>query len=317
MPKERVAVAVSGGADSMGLALALAEVRGADTVQAFSVDHGLRHGGGAEARWTKGQLAARAIACDVLTVDRADTMTGNVQASARLARYALMAASCEAHGIKVLCTAHSLDDQAETVLARLARGSGTKGLAGMKHSAPVPGCADRDIYLLRPVLDVRRKDLRAYLTTKTQRWAQDPSNANRQYDRIRHRDLLTGWEEAGFTPERIAAVADNMRRSDDALEHYADAAFKAATMSRADATLVLDREALTHLPIDTQLRCLRQCLTAVSGVSRAIRHSKLNDCLAALTEGSRQRLTLHGCIIDVAIGQVIFRPEHGKSHKKC
>ncbi|MEM9878395.1 MAG: tRNA lysidine(34) synthetase TilS [Pseudomonadota bacterium] len=306
-----IALAVSGGADSMALALLAQHTLALPRVQVFCVDHGLRHGSAAEARWTKAQLQARGFACEVLTLTPGDLPDGNLQQAARLGRYRAMHARCRALGIAVVCTAHTQDDQAETVLARLARGSGARGLSAMRVAAPLPTGPNHpsDVTLLRPVLTVRRAALREYLQRRGQRWLEDPSNKQRKYDRVRLREMLGVWEAAGFSVDRIAMTAENLQRSEAALEVYADDA-QAALVQRASAgRQVMATLAFKGLPQDIQLRCLARCLQEVSGDVRSVRGAKLGAAVHRILANPRGQFTLHGCLLKFDDNEIVFQRE--------
>ena len=168
-PRPRLAVAVSGGRDSLALTLLAhdwATAQGGE-VTGLCVDHGLRPESGKEARQTRAWLADHGIDCRILrwTPDRRS------QAAARAARYRLMTNWCRQRGMLHLLLAHHGDDQAGTVAIRRARGSGVDGLAGM---APVS--RRNGVRLLRPLLGVSRDRLTATLRDRGQVWIDDPSN---------------------------------------------------------------------------------------------------------------------------------------------
>lgn len=312
-----VAVGVSGGSDSVALSLLLAKALGPGRVIAFSVDHGLRHGSAAEARWTQKQLLMRGVQCAVLTVQPGDMPAGNTQASARTARYRLMANACERRQCRILCTAHTLDDQAETVLARLARGSGTKGLSGIAalSAYPIEGLSGQ-LRLARPALHLRRETLRDYLRSIGQRWAQDPSNTDPRYDRIRIRAMLSAWEEAGFKAERIASSAENIRRSEAALEGYTAQEMAIVVDDCGDHGASIDREAFLRTPDDIQLRVFMRALQRASGNPAQPRMAKLEHAIRLIKDGTAKRFTLHGCIIDVREQCVKLECEHAAKQGK-
>ncbi|MCP5371685.1 MAG: tRNA lysidine(34) synthetase TilS [Hyphomicrobiales bacterium] len=200
-PAPHLAVALSGGADSLALTL-LADAWARERrgrVTALTVDHGLRPDSGAEARTVAAWMAARGIAHQVLPWTGPKPAAG-VQAAARTARLALLAGRCRELGILHLLLAHHLDDQAETVLMRLGRGSGPDGLAAM---APVLAAAETR--LLRPLLTVPGARLRALLAAAGQGWIEDPSNADTRFERVRLRRRLAQRRATGASPWRPAA----------------------------------------------------------------------------------------------------------------
>lgn len=209
----RLGLAVSGGPDSLALLL-LAHAALPGRLEAATVDHGLRTESAAEA-------AEVARVCGDLGVPHAtlkvDVATGNVQAEARLARYAALAGWVEKRGLGALATAHHADDQAETLLMRLNRASGVAGLAGARTRGNVP---DTAIPLLRPVLDWRRAELAQVVQAAGLVAAEDPSNANDRFDRVRIRKALANadWLDVAA----IARSAAHIAEADAALDWMAD-----------------------------------------------------------------------------------------------
>ncbi len=196
-----IAVAVSGGSDSMALLRLLAAWRGQGLV-ALTVDHGLRGGSRAEAEQVGRWCAALDIPHTLLTWDGAKPATG-IQAKARSARYDLMTDWCRAHGAGALLTAHTLNDQAETVVMRKRRTSSAASLAGIW-----PETEWRGVRVLRPLLGVTRCALRAHLKSIGQGWLDDPSNVNTDFERVRIRRSLRQRDIAALGAEALAAQAE-------------------------------------------------------------------------------------------------------------
>jgi tRNA(Ile)-lysidine synthase len=200
-PAPRLAVAVSGGADSLALAVladAWARARGGSVI-GLVLDHGLRAEAADEARATKWRLAGRGIAARVLPL--AGLAPGPALAErARTARYAALIAACEAEGVVHLLVGHHAADQAETVAARALRGSFSAGLAGMAGLVELP-----TVRALRPLLGASPGALRALLRAKGMDWIEDPSNRDRNALRVRLR-LLAG-DRNGPGAALVAAAA--------------------------------------------------------------------------------------------------------------
>lgn len=216
----RVAVAVSGGPDSIGL-LAEAIRIWPGRVVALTVDHGLRAEAAAEAVAVAAQCAARTVP-HVTLVWTGPKPSGDVHAAARAARYALMRDWCEANGVGILLTAHHVEDQAETLLMRLARGSGSAGLAAVRSRRLLGSVA-----LVRPVLGLRRADLAVWAGGSSGDWAValDPSNGDERFDRVRMRGLLA--RESGLLPPTaLAATAGHLAAVEAALEWAVDRAWE-------------------------------------------------------------------------------------------
>ncbi|MGE4562142.1 MAG: tRNA lysidine(34) synthetase TilS, partial [Rhodospirillales bacterium] len=170
-----LAVAVSGGGDSLALALLVERwCRGrGGRVSALIVNHGLRPEAKEEAACVGGWIEARGIAHWILVWDGPKPISG-LQAAARAARYDLMSAWCRTHGVLHLLVGHTREDQAETFLMRLEKGSGPDGLAAMSWVRALPFCR-----LVRPLLELTRAALRATLAAFGQAWIEDPSNNDR------------------------------------------------------------------------------------------------------------------------------------------
>lgn len=253
---DRLAVAVSGGSDSLGLLLLAAATR-PGCVHALTVDHALRADSAAEAE----AVARAAAAHDVPHVtllwsgERGRGGGGNLQAGAREARYALMADWCRTAGVRWLATAHHADDQAETVLMRLARGSGVAGLSGIRERRSLRG----GVELLRPLLAARKRDLAMIAAAAGLEPADDPSNHDSRYDRTRARTLLaaTPW----LDPARIAESASHLVESEAALDWAADRAWAGRATTGEDG-LAID---CAGLPRALRLRLLAHAIAVVGG----------------------------------------------------
>ncbi len=215
LPKKvPLVVGCSGGADSMALTLLLAEYckRSGNTLTAITVDHGLRKESAVEAAQVGKWLKKHSIEHVVLKWE-GKKPASNIQEAAREARYQLLAEYCHAHNVKHVVLAHHREDQAETFLLRLARGSGVDGLSCMARETQMHG-----VTLLRPLLDVSKMQLLAYLKAKKQRYIDDPSNHKLIYDRVRMRKALPMLAELGLTPERLVSTAKAMERTRKSLE---------------------------------------------------------------------------------------------------
>lgn len=196
-------MAVSGGPDSLALLL-LAQAALPGRVEAATVDHGLRPESAEEAAMVARTCAALGVPHATLAVA---VGAGNLQAQAREARYAALAEWMAQRGLTALATAHHADDQAETLLMRLNRGSGVAGLAGVRARGQIPGAA---LSLLRPLLGWRRAELAAVVAAAGLTAAADPSNADPRFDRVRIRRALaeSDWLDAAAMAESAAHLAD-------------------------------------------------------------------------------------------------------------
>lgn len=198
-----VAVGVSGGCDSLALTLLCDRWarRHHGRVVALTVDHRLRSDSTAEARQVADWCAGRGIDHYILTWDGEKPRT-RIQETAREARYGLLSGWCRENRVLHLATAHNREDQAETFLMRLTRGSGPVGLAATSAVVESGG-----VRIIRPLLGVSRERLRHTLQDAGQDWIEDPSNRNRLYRRVHVRDWLPALNFAGYPPSRLAALA--------------------------------------------------------------------------------------------------------------
>lgn len=287
-----LAVAVSGGPDSLGLALlAQAWARTNDaTLTALIVDHGLRRESAQEASTVAGWLAAQGLSAVILRWDGAKPATG-IQAAAREARYRLLRDWCGRAGVLHLLLGHQCDDQNETIALRAERGSGADGLAGMAAMVELPECR-----ILRPLLPVPAARLRATLRLRGQAWIDDPSNRNPAFARVRIRAALDGHApapavEAGRARQVAeAAVAKLLARS-------------VAIYPEGWATI--DPALWRAASPDMARRALTRVLLAIGGGAYPPRGARLDPVLRGLLDGRiGQGRTLAGCRL-VPRGRVV------------
>ncbi len=299
---EQLAVATSGGVDSMALALlsqAWAARRGAKIV-ALTVDHGLRPGSAAEARQVGAWLGGRGIPHRILRW-RGTKPAANRQAVAREARYRLLGAWCRRNGVRRLLLGHQLEDQAETFLLRAGRGSGVDGLAAMAAVAEAHG-----LTLVRPLLTVEKERLAATLRRAGQAWIEDPSNRDPSYQRTQVRAALRLLAPEGLGARRLAATASRMARVRAALEGMTAEAMSRAVRLEPLGYGYIDAARLAAAPEEIALRVLARVMGAVGGHAGPPRLERLERLLSAIVQG---RLgggrTLMGCRVLPWRGEIL------------
>ena len=286
-----VALAVSGGGDSMALlvlAAGWAQER-RRSLSVVSVDHGLRPEAADEIALVKNLCDRLGLRHAVLRWSGWDG-TGNLQDQARQARKRLIGAWAAENGIAVVATGHTLDDQAETFLIRLARGSGVDGLSAMFDSEVF-----NDIRWIRPLLSVSRADLRSYLQAKGIGWADDPSNLDPTYARVKFRLAAEQLAALGLDAKTLAGTAARMQRARHALELATRDLAAGAAQATDIGTVRLDRNTFLAAPEELQLRLLSHAIGWVSRQDYRPRLEPLQQALAAIAAG--RNATLGGCII--------------------
>jgi tRNA(Ile)-lysidine synthase len=268
--EEPLAVAVSGGPDSLALLL-LAQAAYGARVRALTVDHGLRRESAAEAAQVAAICASLGVAHRVLRWE-GPKPNASLQAAARAARYALMGDWCARHGVRWLATAHHADDQAETLLLRLGRGAGVGGLAGIRARRRL----DAGVELLRPLLDARRRALAEIVAAAGLQAVDDPANRDPRFDRTRVRAWLAARPELDVAP--LAASAGHLAEAEAALAWTAEFAWSGRARVEPGA-ISLDA---AGLPRELQRRLLRRALAELGAAeSRGPDVDRLLDRLAA------------------------------------
>ena len=287
-------LAVSGGPDSTALLHSAATQARAGALSVATVDHGLRPESRGEAEAVAGLAAALGLPHRILAWAGPHPATG-LQAAARDARYALLARHAAERGCTRILTAHTRDDQAETLIMRLVRGSGPAGLAGMRSErALAPG-----LTLARPFLDLRKDDLVAWCAEHGLAYLRDPSNADPRFARARLRRLMPLLEGEGLSVERLARLAERAARDEAALRAIAEDALARLARPAPKDGIHIDGRGLVALPEAVALRVLdRALIRAGARTGRLERLERLDAALrAALKAGLPLRCTARGLLV--------------------
>jgi tRNA(Ile)-lysidine synthase len=310
--RPRIAAAVSGGSDSLALALLAQEWAAArgGALLCLIVDHGLRAESAAEAEGVRIWLGARGVEAEILRAPADQDASGSLQERARRLRYRLLIERCREFGIAYLLLAHHRDDQAETVLMRLVRGSGVRGLAGIVPSALAPESAGR-LRLLRPLLQAPKLRLRATLEAMGQEWIEDPSNRDLRHERVRWRRLMPLLEAGGVDAGRLAAAAARLGDERGALDRAAASWLAAAAMPSGLGHVVVDLNGYPTLAPAIAEAALARLLGAVGGGGYPPRRESLSALAEALRRGVPGDLTrtLGGCVLTLRGARVTVTRE--------
>lgn len=316
-PSRTVAIAFSGGPDSLALlvlAAQWAKKRKGTRLVAFTVDHGLRAASAEEARVAARLSRTLGVAHRILRW-QGDKPASGVQAAAREARYALLLAACRASGAGDLLVAHHLEDQAETFLLRLARGSGVDGLAAMPLSRPLAE-DEPQVRLLRPLLDLPRSRLLATVARTGLTPIEDPSNENERFDRVKARKMLRLLAPLGLDAARLARTAEHMARARAALEEETSALLRTHAELSLFGHVVMDMAALAAAPAEIGLRALAALARIVGGSGYGPRMEALESVHAAVAAGVLERgRTLHGVKFAALGGRLVVTRELAAAQK--
>jgi tRNA(Ile)-lysidine synthase len=295
-------LAVSGGPDSTALLVLAARwakrLKRAPKLVAVTIDHGLRAEAAREAAVVKRLARRLGVAHRIIRWRGKKPKTG-LQEAARDARYRLLAEAAASAGYAHILTAHTLDDQAETVLFRLARGSGLMGLAGMAHVSPLPVGANRMGFLLRPLLHIPKARLVATLKAAGVGYSQDPSNHDPRFTRARLRVLMPDLAREGLSAHGLSRFAARMRRADATIEFAVAAARDtlAAEPWSERGPIRFDTARFASLPAEVALRLLGRAV-AWTGSEGPVELAKLESLYAAMRHtASPLRRTLAGALI--------------------
>ncbi len=299
-------LALSGGGDSVALLHLLADAR-AD-FSALIVDHALRDGSADDARRALGFAQARGVAADIATLSWSEGETRSQQ-SARRKRYAALSEAARTKGAVIL-TAHTADDQAETVLMRAKAGSGWRGLAGMAAETSAPIWPEgRGVTLLRPLLHARRAELRTYLASRSAEWIEDPANTNERFERVRIRAELAELEGAGLDPLRLARVAARLRPLADAVDAVAQALINQAAAFNAGEIRI--KRAAWRGGEEVRQRALAVLIAAAAGAETLANSEAVARLEARGFADDFRGATLGGAELSPSRGEVVLNRDPG------
>jgi tRNA(Ile)-lysidine synthase len=308
---DRLAVAVSGGSDSLAALhlMVRASAKRGWQVQAVTVDHRLRPEAADEAAFVAEVCVGLGVPHETL-VWKHGVIAGNLMDQARRARYGLLAEWARRQGIGHVVLGHTADDQAETFLMGLARSAGLDGLSGMRHAWPVG-----DVVFARPFLETTRQHLRDFLTRDGCKWIDDPTNDDEDYARIKARRALAKLRPLGVTIEGLGRVVENLDMARSVVHAATFRAAKEVVQEQA-GTLSFDRPAFEALQQELQRRILNAGLNWVSGAEYSSRASAVHRVQRAVMTGKHS--TLSGCRIRVTADHIrIMREPKAVATVEC
>lgn len=289
-PPPRLGVAVSGGGDSVALLHILTRCFAPEQTElsVATVDHGLRPEAAIEADQVRDMCDALGITHSKLRWRGWDGV-GNLQEKAREARFKMLSDWAHMQDLSLVLLGHTADDQAETLLMRLARLAGVNGLSGMPTRRTING-----VTFMRPMLGLTRAQLRAYLLRHGIGWAEDPSNDDDRFDRVKARRALAALEDLGVTASGLSQVAANLRQARDALDWYSFLAARDLIYIQGGC-VVLDQRMFRTLPVEVARRLVVQSVRWISRSEHPPRRSAVENALTAIRQG--HAMTMAGCHI--------------------
>jgi tRNA(Ile)-lysidine synthase len=314
-----VVLAISGGADSTALLELVRSWRAEAAGQrpeicVATIDHGLRPQAAAEATQVAEAAARFGLPHHTLRWDGAGTSSA-IQEAAREARYRLLgqlAAERAGGRPAAVVTGHHAGDQAETMLMRLARGSGLDGVSAMAGVRPLDAHARANVDLVRPFLAIPKARLIATLKAHRQSWSEDPSNQNAAYERVRVRLALAALEEAGITAAAMAHSAARLHRAKDALDTLMLALASEAVELNGGAFAAIRTAPFDSAPTELRLRLLQHLWSGFGAPGPPVRLAQLEDIEKRLSARAAVAATLAGAHIIRQDDRIVLTREPGR-----
>jgi tRNA(Ile)-lysidine synthase len=306
--KEDLAVAVSGGPDSLALAF-LAKCQSLKShvkVKYFIVDHKLRKESSSEAKVVRNILKNININCKILSWNGKKPLK-NIQALARDKRYFLLVNECRKNNIKNLLLGHHLDDLSENFLIRMLRGSGLNGLISFSKKVKYK---DQKLDIVRPLLDVEKKDL-IYIAKKVfDFFIKDPSNINENFKRTRIRNLLQSLEKEGLDKKKLVLTINNLKDSDRSIKFYLDRNLKKNAVFLIKKNIYILNQNFFNQSHEIIFRSLAKIIQNLGKKHYPVRGKSINSLIEGINTKSFSKVTLGGCFIDKVNDTILISKEN-------
>ena len=291
LKKDKYAVAVSGGPDSLALvALTKAYTFFSKTKFYYLlIDHNIRKNSNLEATKVKKLLKKKSINLNIFLNKK--KIIKNIQAEARNVRYDILASFCKKNGVKVLLTGHNLEDQVETFFIRLSRGSGLKGLSSMKPLSRI----NSQVSLFRPLLDTKKKFLIKISKNIFGTYFQDPSNKSKKYLRTKVRNLKKPLENSGIKYEQIFRSIQNLSLSKKTLDGYLNNIFK-KLINKTNNEISINFNKYKDLSNDTKMALINESIKKIKKNYYDMRSKKVDNLINSIDKRNFKKTSLGGCV---------------------
>ena len=309
--KEDLAVAVSGGPDSLALAYLTKcySLKNKIKVKYYLVNHKLRKEATLEAETVKKILKKIDIQCTILNWN-GKKPSKNIQATARDKRYSLLANECKKNNIKYLLLGHHLNDLFENFLIRIVRGSGLNGLISFSKNTKY---RDQNLNIIRPLLNLEKKDLLYISNEVFSFFVKDPSNINEDYKRTRIRNLLYSLEKEGLDIKKLKLTINNLKDSDKSIKFYVDRNLKKnVVFLKRKNTYILSYNFFDQSH-EIIFRSLTKLIQKLGKKYYPVRGKSINELIKGINKKSFTKVTLGACFIERINETILISQE--SSHK--
>ena len=306
--KEDLAVAVSGGPDSLALAYLTKcySLKNKIKVKYQIVNHKLRKEASLEAEIVKKVLKKIDIQCTILNWN-GKKPSKNIQAIARDKRYSLLANECKKNNIKHLLIGHHLNDLFENFLIRIVRGSGLNGLISFSKNTKSRG---QDLNIIRPLLNLEKKDL-LYVSNKVFNFfVKDPSNINEDYKRTRIRNLLHALENEGLDLKKLKLTISNLKDSDESIKFYVDRNLKKNVVFLKRKNVYILSYNFFDQSHEIIFRSLTKLIQKLGKKYYPVRGKSINELIKGINKKSFARITLGGCFVERVKETILISQEN-------
>ena len=306
--KENLAVAVSGGADSLALAYLTKcySLKNKIKVKYYIINHKLRKESSLEAEVVKKILKKVDIQCKILNWN-GKKPSKNIQAIARDKRYSLLSNECKKNNIKYLLLGHHLNDLFENFLIRITRGSGLNGLISFSNNTKY---RDQNLNFLRPLLNLEKKDL-LYISNKIFGFfVKDPSNVNKDYKRTRIRNLLYSLENEGLDLKKLKLTISNLKDSDKSIKFYTNKNLKKNSIFLKKKNSYILNNDFFDQSHEIIFRSLTKIIQQLGKKYYPVRGKSINKLIKGIVANSFSKVTLGGCFIERVNETILISKEN-------
>jgi len=306
--KEDLAVAVSGGPDSLALAYLTKcySLKNKIKVKYYIVNHMLRKEATLEAEIVKKVLKKINIQCTILNWN-GKKPSRNIQAIARDKRYSLLANECKKNNIKYLLLGHHLNDLFENFLIRIVRGSGLNGLISFSKNTKY---RDQDLNIIRPLLNLEKKDLLYISNEVFSFFVKDPSNINEDYKRTRIRNLLNSLKKEGLDVKKLKLTINNLKDSDKSIKFYVERNLTENVIFKKKINIYILNYNFFDQSHEIIFRSLTKLIQKLGKKYYPVRGKSINELIKGINAKSFSKVTLGGCFIERANETILISREN-------